>query len=257
MLRRDVKRLSVLAVPWCLSLSAAAAAQHPTASPTQSNLDAGGLRPPEAIDPQQQGPADAPAEHTAQELARADREDAGRGLTYVWLNADVGGSHLGLHTFKDGGLVDPARVATTQTGLSYGGGLGARILNYTIGARFRMHHFSEWKLWTLGLEGQFRIPLGRLEPYVTVGAGYASLGSFSSEDASASAAKAQGFDARLGAGLDYYLTNTFSLGANLTGDVLVLSRSPVDGAAAEDVYSTDGSGVGVGGTLTAVVGLHF
>jgi hypothetical protein len=125
--------------------------------------------------------------------------------------------------------------------------------------RFRLGSFSEWQLWTLDAEGGFRIPLGRLEPYFNVGAGYASLGSFSTSAPAASKASAKGFDARLGAGIDYYLTNTFSLGANLSGDLLFLSRSAKTSASGNEaaVYGKDGSSIGAGGTLTAVVGLHF
>ena len=73
----------------------------------------------------------------------------------------------------------------------------------------------------------------------------------------------KGFDARVGAGLDYYLSNTFSLGANLTGEMLFLSRSKVSGAGTSTsgneaaIYAKDGSSIGAGATLTAVAGLHF
>jgi hypothetical protein len=52
------------------------------------------------------------------------------------------------------------------------------------------------------------------------------------------------------------------VGGTLNGDVLVLSRAGVAGAAdsttdAARLYAEDGSGVGAGATLAAVVGLHF
>jgi hypothetical protein len=255
-----MKSLSLLVAAVWIGVTGTASAQQP--APTQSNLDAGGLRPPEAIDSAEQAPPGAPAETPEQELERADKEDAGRGLEWVWLNAEVGGQHLGLHTLKAKDLVDGELIKPSQTGLSYGGGVGLRILNYTAGVRFRMGTFSEWSLWTLDAEGQFRIPIGRLEPYATVGAGYASLGSLATGSSIASKAKIRGFNARIGVGLDYYLSNTFSLGGNLSGDLLVLSRSAVDGAAessepSEQLYAEDGSGIGAGATLTLVVGLHF
>lgn len=256
-----MKSLSLLVVAAVLGVARLASAQQP--APSQSNLDAGGLRPPEAVDSEQQAPPGAPAETPETELERADKEDSGRGLEWVWLNAEVGGQHLGLHTLKADNLVDGELIETRQTGLLYGGGLGFRILNYTAGARFRMGTFSDWSLWTLDAEGQFRIPIGRLEPYATLGAGYASLGSFKTDSDVASKAEVRGFNARLGVGLDYYLSNTFSLGGNLTGDLFVLSRSAVDGAAQSSdaneakVYGKDGSGIGAGATLTVVVGLHF
>ena len=167
--------------------------------------------------------------------------------------------HLGLQTFKANSLVDSKLVKTSQTGLVYGAGVGVRLLVFTAGVRFRLGTFSEWQLWTLNAEGGLRIPLGSLEPYFTVGAGYASLGSFSTSAPASSKADVKGFNARLGAGLDYYLSNTFSVGANFTGDVLFLSRSAQASASGDEaaVYGKDGSSIGAGATLTAVAGLHF
>ncbi len=140
-----------------------------------------------------------------------------------------------------------------------------RVIHYRLGARFRLVTFNEWRLWTLNAEAGLHIPLGRLEPYVTLGAGYASVGAFSGSGPTAVASKAEvsGISARLGAGLDYYLSNTFSVGGNLTGDVLFLSRAAVSGAAAgtdaraAKIYAADGSSIGAGVTLTALLGLHF
>ena len=258
-----MKSLPLLAVPAWLSVSALALAQAPAAAPAQSNLESGGLRPPDAVDTTPQPAADPAAQSPEQELEKADQEDSGRGLEWVWLNAEIGGEHLGLSTFKSKDLLDPKLVNSSQTGLVYGAGVGVRILVFTAGVRFRLGSFSEWQLWTLNAEGGLRIPLGSLEPYFTVGAGYASLGSFSTSAPASSKADVKGFNARLGAGLDYYLSNTFSVGANFTGDLLFLSRSAVAGAATSTsgdeaaVYAKDGSSIGAGATLTAVVGLHF
>jgi hypothetical protein len=255
-----MKSLSLLAIPALVGLAAPALAQQPAPA---SNLESGGLRPPEAVDTAQPTPTDGTQPSTEQQLEAADREDSGRGLEWFWLNAEVGAQHLGLQTFKSDKLVDSSLVKTTQTGLVYGAGLGVRLLVFTVGARFRMGTFSDWQLWTLGAEGGFRIPIGKLEPYVTVGAGYASLGSFDSSAPASSKASAKGINARIGAGLDYYLSNTFSVGGNLSGDVLFLSRSKVSGAENStvgdeaNVYTQDGSSIGAGATLTAVVGLHF
>jgi hypothetical protein len=244
------------AVPALLVLSSFAFAQEP-AQPTQSHLEAGGLRPPEAIDATPQ--ADPNAATPEKELAKADEEDAGRGLEWVWLNLEVGGQHLGLQTLKSSDLVDPKLVKTTQTGLVYGVGAGLRILVFTVGARFRLSPMSDWQLWTLDAEGGLRVPIGNWEPYFTLGVGYASIGSFSADAPAASKADIKGLNARLGAGIDYYLSNTFSVGANFTGDLLFLSRSAVSGASGSEaeVYGKDGSSIGLGTALTAVVGMHF
>lgn len=258
-----MKSLSLLAVPALLCVSTLSLAQQPAAAPAQSNLESGGLRPPEAVDSTQPPPVDPTAQTPEKDLEKADQEDSGRGLEWIWLNAEVGGQHLGLQTLSSKDLLDPKLVKTTQTGLLYGAGVGVRILVFTAGVRFRLGSFSDWQLWTLNAEGGLRIPIGSLEPYFTVGGGYASLGSFSTKAPASSKADVKGFNARVSAGLDYYVSNTFSVGGNLSGDVLFLSRSKVDGAAASTsgneatVYAKDGSSIGAGATLTAVVGLHF
>jgi hypothetical protein len=125
-------------------------------------------------------------------------------------------------------------------------------------------NFSDYQLWTLNAEAGMHLPLGRLEPYFTLGGGYASLGDYKGLGGGVTPNNSHGFDARAGAGLDYYLTNTFSMGANLTGDVLFLSRAAsaavpasTGGPADATVYGQHGSGIGLGGTLSAVLGLHF
>jgi hypothetical protein len=250
-----MKCSSLLAVPALLAWSPLVLAQQPAPPPAQSNLEAGGLRPPEAVD--STPPAEPEGQSPERELAKADEEDAGRGLEWVWLNVEVGGQHLGLQTLKASSLVDADQVKTTQTGLVYGAGAGVRILVFTVGARFRLGSFEDWRLWTLGAEGGLRIPIGKLEPYFTVGVGYASVGSFANEVAAASGAKIWGVNARLGGGLDYYLSNTFSVGGSFTGDMLFLSRAGVSGGDEAAFYAEDGSAIGAGATLTAVVGLHF
>ena len=219
------------------------------------DLSSGGLAPPPAVESQRAGEQAQPAPgDTEQDLARAEQEDAGRGLQWVWVDGGVGVGHFGFLTFDGGDLVERTDVETTQTGLVADVDLGARIVYFTVGARFRYAPLPDWRLWTLGAEGGIHIPLGALEPYFTLGAHYVSV---SPETGSLDV---KGFDGRLGAGLDYYLTNMFSVGANLTGDVLVLFRSKVDGApetGAGSVYARDGSSIGGSVALAAMMGLHF
>lgn len=75
---------------------------------------------------------------------------------------------------------------------------------------------------------------------------------------------ARGFDVRAGGGLDYYVTPVFSVGANVSVDLLGLSRPAValnaaaaPGAPGAVNYAADGSSLGMGIAGTAVVGLHF
>ncbi|MEO7036141.1 MAG: hypothetical protein ABI548_19535 [Polyangiaceae bacterium] len=240
-----------------LGLSASARADD---APVGANLQAGGLKPPEAV--QSDPNATAPSA-TEASLDRADKEDSGRGLEFVWLNAEAGPEYLGLQTLKAKGLVDNAVIHSKDLGMAYGAGLGVRLLVFTMGARFRFGNFPDWQTWTLNAEGGMHIPLGRVEPYVTFGGGYASLGAYNKDKLNGlPLSAAHGFNVRGGAGVDWCLTNTFSIGANLAGEILYLSRKasetvPTQGAVSYSAVIPGGSGIGAGMTLSAVLGLHF
>src|SRR3954463_8848104 len=113
-------------------------------APAGANLQAGGLKPPEAV---QNDANTAPPTQTEAQLDRADKEDSGRGLEFVALNAELGPEVLGLRTLKDSGLVDGALIDSKGTGLMAGAGVGVRLLAFTVGARFRFANFSDWQLW--------------------------------------------------------------------------------------------------------------
>jgi hypothetical protein len=71
-----------------------------------------------------------------------------------------------------------------------------------------------------------------------------------------------GYNARLGGGIDWYLTDAFSLGANVSGDMMFLKRPAVDvadlmGSGADTVYAADGSSIGSGLAIMAVIGVHL
>ena len=260
-----VPHLACLAL---LSLASSARAQEPTdgtSSPPPSNLEAGGLRPPEAVESEQPPPA-APSEAQVEtELEKADTEDTGRGLEFVWLNGEVGYQTVGLQTLSDSDLVDGTLIESNQSGLVFGGGLGVRLFTITLGARFRYGTFDAWDMWSINAEAAFHIPLGKLDFYFGVGAGYVALGGFRSDGADTallSDVGVAGIDLRAGVGLDYYLSNTFSIGVNLGGEVLFLRRkltlaAPADGTGSLSTYGDDGSSTGAAFTPMAVLGLHF
>jgi hypothetical protein len=172
-------------------------APAPAPPPPGPPLSAGGLAPPAAVEsaPPPAGPAS--PEATEQELARADREDSGRGLEFVWLNGEIGVMHLGLATFSQDKLVDSRDVKTTETGLVAGAGLGLRLVFLTFGARFRYAPLPDVKLWTLGAEAGIHAPFGALELNGSLGLGYAAgtLAGSSALPSVSSVGKVAGFDA--------------------------------------------------------------
>src|SRR5262249_51524287 len=119
----------------------------------------------------------------------------------------------------------------------------------------------------------FHIPLGRVEPHIDLGFGYTALGSFSGAVSGASdAISIRGFYGRAGVGLDVFVTPVFSLGANLSGELLGLTRPGVSPSDIQriksdpkydpqkvqaDALSVEGSSYGSALALTAVAGLHF
>jgi hypothetical protein len=220
----------------------------------QQPFQAGGLTPPPA--------APAGQQETLRELQRAEHEDSGRGLEFVWLNAEAGYEFITLQGLKSGGLLDSEVVPDDGSAFVFGVGAGVRLIFLTLGARFRLAQLSAWNLWTLNAEIGLHIPFGALEPYVVLGGGYASLGAVDDPDRrlgfSASEIEASGFDVRIGGGLDWYLNPLLSLGVQGNVELLALSRSGAAQAATSTLdYTSDGDGIGLGVTLTGIVGVHF
>jgi hypothetical protein len=233
-------------------------------------LSAGGLAPPPAVEGQggAEGMAGAPGaageSNPDQSLAEADREDSGRGLEFAWLNGEFGVTHIGLHTFSTRNLTSPNQFKPRGTGYMVGGGLGARIIFFTAGARFRYsvvpHAFRSW---SLGGEGTVHFPFGSLEPYAGLGVGYTRF--FELNHVTAGGVfppqpvfrDPSGLHARLLGGADYYLTNMFSVGANVSAELLMLWRKATPGAPLGDLAGTSGRSVGGAVSATAVAGLHF
>lgn len=244
---------------------------YPTNS---SGLEAGGLAPPGVgANP---GPStyDPNAASTEQKLREADEKDQGRGLEFVWLNAEAGYQLVGMQTFSKNNLVDAEFTKTSQQGLALGFGAGVRLIFLTLGGRFRLGTFDDWQLWTLNAEAGLHLPIGRVEPYFTLGGGYASIGSFDAKsttvDLKGAGVNIHGWNTRVGFGVDVYVTNVVTIGANLTGEALFLKRLKTDVPpqlpAGTDpalqqkvnaVYANDGTSIGAAMTATAVVGLHF
>jgi len=211
---------------------------------------------------------------TERKLEEAEEEDSGRGLEWIYFNVEGGYEHLGLETFKSDGLTYAKTVSTSDSGMMVGAGAGIRLVFLTLGGRARVGMFDQWNVATINAELGIHIPIGALEPYFTFGGGYAFLGAMDATNW-AGDVSIRGWDARAGFGLDYYVTPTFTIGGNLTGEALFLSRPGVDlsgaatgsgstggqdaqlDAASQKVAEADGSSIGAAFTGSAVLGLHF
>jgi hypothetical protein len=223
-------------------------------------LEAGGLEAPEAMP--ETGDRRNDAERS---LDEADEKDAGRGLEFAYLKAEVGYQIVGLATVSNGGLFSKS-ADVSERSLMFSVGAGMRVLYFTLGARFRRMAAQDFGLWTLGGELGIRVPIGSLEPFGIFEVGYAKV--FGLDYASLEPTGEQeevnvrGMNVRLGGGLDYYFSDSFSVGGQVTGELLFLRRlakgapSVCEGQS-DCPYDEEGSGVGAGLTTSLVVGLHF
>jgi hypothetical protein len=165
-------------------------------------------------------------------------------------------------------------VDTTASGGMLSGGLGARLLFFTLGARGRIAFFSPYNRLSLGPELGVRFPIGNIEPHADVGFGWTSLGSFTGAVAGdADAIAMRGVYARVGGGVDYYLSPVFSVGVGVSLELLHLSRpgiSPDQIAALKalpsltpserdraDVLGVAATSDGGAFSATGQLGLHF
>jgi hypothetical protein len=182
----------------------------------------------------------------------------------------------------------PGIEKTAVTGPLGGVAAGFRLWILTVGARARVAQFDKFMYWSLDPEVTIHFSTQGVQPYLLFGAGYSALGSLDQGSLSSQAgAKVRGFNVRAGFGLDFYVTHTISLGLLGTGEVTAMTRPGVsasdlqvngqtggtvdtsnpqqtqaqaEAARAEaeaKAAKVDGSGVGLAGALSVVLGLHF
>jgi hypothetical protein len=198
----------------------------------------------------------------------------------LWLGAEGGVESVHLTTFSaDFDRIVVGLTPTAAFGPAMGVGAGVRFVFLTLGARARFATFENdpsaptksWQLYTVDAELGFRIPLRRFEPHLTFAAGYVSLDGIG--DAARGFGRGldvSGANGRAGFGVDYFVSRHVSLGIDLTGEILALSRNGVslgDLARAKQIGTIDdakarvleasGSSVGSALTLTGGLTLHF
>lgn len=246
-------------------------AADPGASPYPADMQAGGLAPPPSGPT---GPAAAPPSQTQKDLDEAKKKDSKRGLEWFWINAEGGLSQVDLKTFVGNEDFTFGFVPTQATGGTVGVGLGVRLLILTLGARGRVGFFDPWQMFTVGGEIGLHIPLGRIEPHVELGGGYAALGNVNGVvKGAADAISIAGGYGRVSGGVDVFLTPLFSVGLLASGDFLAMIRpglpsSEIDALKANpsltdaqrlaaDGLGLEGSSYGTAWGVTGVLGLHF
>jgi hypothetical protein len=186
--------------------------------------------------------------------ARRHRQESstGRDFDLLWFGPEIGVSIVDLKMISYDGLL-PEQIDVSETGLGFGAAAGVKLKILSVGLHLAVGQFGDFDVWAVNLDGQLRIPLGFVEPYIRLGLGYAFLGSFSGR-VDMQGVDVDGWDVQAGFGIDLYPSDFFSLGAGADFTVLNLSRT--DSITAVD-FTQDGAAVGVAVFLQAKAALHF
>jgi hypothetical protein len=206
----------------------------------------------------------------------------------VYLNAEGGYETFSINTLTAGGSLPagtmrPVSASTSSGGPLIGIGGGFRFGFLTLGGRVRGAHLTMGDLSTIDGELGARMTFYRVEPYFTFAGGYAKLRATGSQIAGIVDLNIHGWNARGGLGVDYYANKNFTIGANLTGDVIAMARPGVDLSTSPEtqarervatcqgltnpaeqeqcarnvIHDAEGTSTGFAGTMSLVMGLHF
>jgi hypothetical protein len=201
---------------------------------------------------------------------------------YDWLvlNTDVAFRSLRITRidFDDDEEV-PKFLPATSFGVAPGASLGVRLWFVSLAAHTQVAFFNgpdgavtdnSFTMWSTDGELSFRAPLGRVQPYILLGAGYSVLGGLSGtgEDRNRKV-NAGGANARGGLGVDWFVGDIWTVGALASIDGLFLSsRAPVKrlvtpeqvdtlGQANDRARQADGALFGWSPSLALSVGLRI
>jgi hypothetical protein len=208
----------------------------------------------------------------------AESRWGGPSSQHFYLDTQAGVEWVQLETFvADFSTYALGLLPSTGVGPSATIGLGGRLGFFTLGGRGRVSSFGgdggfqgAWQLWTLDAEAGIRVPLGRVEPHVTLAGGYAESSHFGHAVANLNGVDLHGVDLRLGAGVDYWVIHNLSIGGEADFGVLAVTRPGVSlqelaavqqvstlNQAKQRVLEASGSSVGTVLAVIADVGVHF
>ena len=175
------------------------------------------------------------ARDTARDAGRERPERRARepSESHFWSDAGIGYGWVNLSSF----VFDEPTLRAGVVSASGGGpavhlGIGPRFGPVALGLRAGMVALQgdstaavgNGQLWTIDLEGLFRMPLGRVEPYLLLGGGYAKFGGLGDAlSGIGRGADIDGVDLRGGVGVDWYATPRFSIGARGSVEMLFVS----------------------------------
>jgi hypothetical protein len=246
-----------------------------SSSPSQAQeLQPPGTLPSGQTPPGQPVATGQPQNGTQADLRQGEQDDSGLGLEWVYLTADGGFGYVNMKSFSESQL---ALQTTSASGGMFGFAAGIRLLFLTLGLRAR--DYTAFNLWQINADVGLHMRLGNLDPYLAIRGGYDAQGtSFSQTVAGATSAETttpsisvHGWNAGLAFGMDYYFAHIISLGAEVSGDALFLSRPPAplppqvtslptadqNAIKTNPLYANSGSSVGVAAAAGLHLGIHF
>ncbi len=239
----------------CAGPAGARAQSTDLGDPSGAGSDAGGAQATPASEvapPPRDDRPSPPPRGPARPRRHRHEDDSNREFDLLWVGAEVGRSVVDLKMVSYDDLL-PSQIDVRETGLGFGAAAGIRVKFLSAGLHLAVGQFKEFDIWAINLDGQLRIPLGSIEPYLRLGIGYAFLGAFSGQ-VDMEGVSVDGWDVQAGFGLDLYPSDFFSLGAGADFTVLNLSRT--DSITSVDLLQ-DGAAVGVAVFVQAKAALHF
>jgi hypothetical protein len=199
----------------------------------------------------------------SEKLGADEKKDSGRGLEWVYLNADGGFAYTDMGSF---GSTKLSVQNTPSSGPTFGVGAGIRLFILTIGARANLDLLSSYDLWRLDGEIGIHIPIGHWDPYIGLHGGYCFVGSLQDGLSGSSNVSISGGDAGLALGVDYYFNHFVSLGLEASGSILFLHSAPPALPAGSSsalspsesmLYQQTGDSVGLGVVGSLHLGFHI
>jgi hypothetical protein len=252
------KRAGAVLVASACSLPGLASAQEAPATDASSASSSSAL-PPTSSTAQGDRTADKPADEDK-------KKESARIFELVWANVEGGFSYINMQQFSSSNL---GLANSSSAGGMFGFGAGIRLFILTLGLRARLNDLSAFTFWELNGELGFHIPAGHWDPYFNLHGGYAFSGSLGEVVSSTTTSvDTRGGDAGLSIGADYYFLKVLSLGLDVTGDGLFLSRPPAQIPAGvpasvaaslmnQPLYKATGDSVGFGISGSLHFGLHL
>jgi hypothetical protein len=203
---------------------------------------------------------------------KADENKGGSGNQFFYLEGETGGAFVNMESFSSTNL---SLQSSKSGGSEFGVGAGLRFGPLQLGGRLRELNLSAiGSLLEMDGELAFHVRALAIDPYFGVRGGYTWIGTLNADSVSgvatggsSSSVAVHGFNLGPLLGLDIYLARILTIGIEGEVEFLFLKRPPPPlpngvteamlSPQQKTLYEESGSSAGLGGVVTAHLGLHF